>query len=99
MSAYELADSLEAASSDMEYNYHVSDWKLLYESAIVLRKQAERIEVLEKTHLHSRNIEKKLWKLIREQEMKIINLSFDLAYAQRSDEWKELNDKKENSRV
>jgi amino acid transporter len=39
MSALELADSLEAASSDMEYNYHVSDWKLLYECALVMRKQ------------------------------------------------------------
>lgn len=42
MNVNELADSLEAASSDMEYNFHVSDWKLLYECALVMRKlQAE----------------------------------------------------------
>jgi len=46
----ELADSLEAASSDMEYNFHVSDWKLLYECALVMRKQADRIGVLEANH-------------------------------------------------
>ena len=43
MNANELADSLEAASSDMEYNYHVSDWKLLYECALVMRKQQAEI--------------------------------------------------------
>ena len=43
MNANELADSLEAASSDMEYNFHVSDWKLLYECALVMRKQQAEI--------------------------------------------------------
>ena len=43
----ELADSLEAASSDMEYNFHVSDWKLLYECALVMRKQQAEIEALQ----------------------------------------------------
>ena len=46
MNANELADSLEAASSDMEYNFHVSDWKLLYECALVMRKQQAKIEAL-----------------------------------------------------
>ena len=46
MNANELADSLEAASSDMEYNYHVSDWKLLYECALVMRQQQAEIEAL-----------------------------------------------------
>ena len=46
MNANELADSLEAASSDMEYNFHVSDWKLLYECALVMRKQQAEIEAL-----------------------------------------------------
>ena len=50
MNVNELADSLEAASSDMEYNFHVSDWKLLYECALVMRKQADRIGVLEANH-------------------------------------------------
>ena len=52
MNANELADSLEAASSDMEYNYHVSDWKLLYECALVMRKQQAEIEAL-KLQLHT----------------------------------------------
>ena len=47
MNALELADQLEVASSEMEYNHIVSDWKLLYESAIVLRKQADKITELE----------------------------------------------------
>jgi hypothetical protein len=32
----------------MEYNYHVSDWKLLYECALVMRKQQAEIEALKK---------------------------------------------------
>ena len=51
MNANELADSLEAASSDMEYNFHVSDWKLLYECALVMRKQQAEIEALKKSCL------------------------------------------------
>lgn len=43
MNANELADSLDAASSDMEYNYHVSDWKLLSDSATMLRYQHREI--------------------------------------------------------
>jgi hypothetical protein len=46
MNVNELADALELASSDMEYNYHVSDWKLLYECAVVLRKLQTEIEAL-----------------------------------------------------
>ena len=48
MNALELADELEAASSEMEYNHIVSDWKLLYESAIVLRKLQAENEALKK---------------------------------------------------
>jgi len=59
MNANELADELEAASSDMEYNYHVSDWKLLYECALVMRKQSDRIGVLEANHKIQINIVEK----------------------------------------
>jgi hypothetical protein len=48
MNAKELADSLDSASSDMEYNYVVQDWKLLSDSAEMLRQQADRIKELEK---------------------------------------------------
>ena len=58
-SANKLADSLEAASSDMEYNYHVSDWKLLYECALVMRQQQNRIGVLEANHKIQLNIVEK----------------------------------------
>lgn len=88
MNAYELADALYKAS---EYLTMIgeADFK---QCANILRQQADRIEVLETTHRDHRDLENKLWKLIKEQEMKIINLSFDVAYAKRSDEWKELND-------
>jgi len=46
MNANDLADELDAASSDMEYNYHVSDWKLLSDAAEMLRQQAEQINNL-----------------------------------------------------
>jgi hypothetical protein len=48
MNVNKLADDLERASSDMEYNIHVSDWALLFESAVVLRKQQAEIEAFEK---------------------------------------------------
>jgi hypothetical protein len=46
MTANELADKLEKVSNDMEHSYVVNDWKLLFESALVLRKQAQEIEQL-----------------------------------------------------
>jgi len=46
MNVNKLADDLEIASSDMEYNIHVSDWALLFESAVVLRQQQAEIEAL-----------------------------------------------------
>ena len=44
MNANELADKLLAASSDMEHNFHVSDWKLLFECALVMRNQQAKLE-------------------------------------------------------
>jgi hypothetical protein len=49
MSAYELASKLEKVSNDMEHGFLVNDWKLLFESALVLRKQAQEIEALKKS--------------------------------------------------
>ena len=46
MTANELADKLEKVSNDMEHSYVVNDWKLLFESALVLRKQAKEIAML-----------------------------------------------------
>jgi hypothetical protein len=46
MNPEELAVNLDAASSDMEYGYVVSDWKLLSDSAEMLRNQAEEISNL-----------------------------------------------------
>ena len=46
MNAYELADALDAASSDMEYNYIVNDWKLLFDAATVLLQQQAEIAEL-----------------------------------------------------
>jgi hypothetical protein len=48
MNVNKLADDLESASSDMEYNIHVNDWALLFESAVVLRQQQAEIEALTK---------------------------------------------------
>ena len=44
MNANELADKLLAASNDMEHNFHVSDWKLLFECALVMRNQQAKLE-------------------------------------------------------
>lgn len=46
MTANELAVDLELQSSQMEYGYAVSDWKLLSDSATMLRKQQSEIEKL-----------------------------------------------------
>ena len=46
MNALELAIELDVASSEMEYNHVVSDWKLLSDSAAMLRQQQAEIEAL-----------------------------------------------------
>ena len=49
MNALGLAIDLDAASSEMEYGYIVTDWKLLSMSADLLRKQDAEIKSLVKT--------------------------------------------------
>jgi hypothetical protein len=54
MNAYELALQLQVESSQAEYGYVVDDWKLLDDSATMLRQQAEKIrnmEIWEKKYL------------------------------------------------
>jgi len=46
MTANELAVDLELQSSQMEYGYAVSDWKLLSEAATMLRQQQAKIDEL-----------------------------------------------------
>jgi len=48
MNAYELALQLQVESSQAEYGYVVDDWKLLDDSAKMLRQQADRIAELSK---------------------------------------------------
>jgi hypothetical protein len=48
MTANELITDLKFQSSQMEYGYAVSDWKLLSDSAIMLRQQQAEIEALKK---------------------------------------------------
>ena len=52
MNANELADELIVASSEMEYNHIVDDWKLLSDAATMLRQQQAEIEAL-KLQLHT----------------------------------------------
>ena len=49
MNAYELADYLDAESSQARHGYVVNDWKLFENSAEMLRQQSKQIENLEKT--------------------------------------------------
>ena len=49
MTAEELAIELELQSSQMEYGYAVSDWKLLSDAATMLRQQQVEIEALKET--------------------------------------------------
>ena len=44
MNAYELALYLQVESSQAEYGYVVDDWKLLDDSAKMLRQQADELE-------------------------------------------------------
>lgn len=46
MTAEELANDLNCASSEMEYGHTVSQWELLSDSAKMLLKQAEEIAEL-----------------------------------------------------
>ena len=46
--AIKLADELNLASSEMEYNYVVQDWKLLSDSADMIRKLVEELDNQEK---------------------------------------------------
>ena len=48
MNANELADKLLVASNNMEHNFHVSDWKLLFECALVMRNQQAKLECYER---------------------------------------------------
>lgn len=56
MTANELAVDLELQSSQMEYGYAVSDWKLLSDSATMLRKQQAEIESLKLRELTDKEI-------------------------------------------
>ena len=48
MNANELAEQLYAESSQVEYNYMFTDWKLLSDAATMLRQQQAEIEALKK---------------------------------------------------
>ena len=61
MNAYELATTLDCSSSDMEYGYAVTDWKLLSDAANMLRHQADQLKASE---LH----EKRGWLYAEELE-------------------------------
>ena len=56
MTANELAIDLELQSSQMEYGYAVSDWKLLSDSATMLRKQQAEIEALKNKIISYENL-------------------------------------------
>jgi len=64
MTANELADKLEKVSNDMEHSYVVNDWKLLFESALVLRKQAKEIAML-KQIIDANNLQSDIGQFIR----------------------------------
>ena len=51
-----LADDLEKASNDMEHNIYVSDWVLLFESAVVLRQQKTEIDKLKNLVLDNQTL-------------------------------------------
>ena len=58
MTADELVTDLELQSSQMEYGYAVSDWKLLSNAATMLRQQQAEIELLKKQIPDWENINK-----------------------------------------
>ena len=78
MNAYELADDLDGWSDAWLSDANVED--VFKEHANTLRQQANRIEVLEATHKQDKNIIKEQHQYIKELEMKVINLAFEVEY-------------------
>jgi hypothetical protein len=76
MNAYELALQLQVESSQAEYGYVVDDWKLLDDSAKMLRQQADRIAELSK---NVDELEEELLKTtqIKELSDEELNKAFD----------------------
>ena len=82
MTANEMADYLESMADDVGHEgYHRYALVLKFEAPQLIRQQQAEIEAL-----HN---------LVKEQDMKIINLSFDVAYANRRDEWLNETDKQD----
>ena len=86
MNANDLAIQLDAASSDMEYNYHVSDWKLLSDAAEMLRAQAEKINNLEQWQKRQLDVIEAQKEYMKAQDKHIVDLAFKLVYAERGNE-------------
>lgn len=68
MNANELADELDVASSEMEYNHVVDDWKLLSASATMLRQQQAKLEQFGLAE-----------SIIKQQELQIQDLKDEMA--------------------
>ena len=81
MNANELADELDVESSQAEYGYVVDNWKLFRNAATMLRKQADRIGVLEANHKIQLDINEKALQYIAELE-KGLEASLNLNRAQ-----------------
>ena len=95
MNANDLAIQLDAASSDMEYNYHVSDWKLLSDAAEMLRAQAEKINNLEQWQKRQLDVIEAQKEYMKAQDKHIVDLAFKLVYAERGNEvFKELSNER-----
>ena len=75
MTANELAVDLELQSSQMEYGYAVSDWKLLSDSATMLRQQQAEIEALKLRELTDEEI-KKVWSNLKCSRSDALELIF-----------------------
>ena len=86
MNANELSIQLDVASSDMEYNYHVSDWKLLSDAAEMLRAQAEKINNLEQWQKRQLDVIEAQKEYMKAQDKHIVDLAFKLVYAERGNE-------------
>jgi hypothetical protein len=67
MTAYELANELEKVSNDMEHGFVVNDWRLLFESALVLRKQAQEIKALKLRELTDEEIDANRYQWLRNE--------------------------------
>ena len=72
MTANELADELQAC-------FTKADWEHVDEAATMLRQQQSEIN-------QQQDEKKALYNLVAEQDKKIIDLAFKLAYAERSNE-------------